>query len=72
MDFKIIKTDNNHPDFMELIKLLDEDLYQRYGDLQKEYDKHNKVDYIKDVLIIKSITVETFAFKQIFLSSNCM
>ena len=31
---------------------LDYDLNERYGELQKQYNKHNKVDYINDVVII--------------------
>lgn len=52
MDFEIIKTDSKNTDFLELIKLLDEGLVERYGELQKQYDKHNKVDFIKDVIIL--------------------
>ena len=37
---------------IKLIKLLDDDLNGQYGELQKQYDKHNKVDYINDVVII--------------------
>ena len=48
----ISKTDSNNVDFMKLIKLLDDDLNGRYGELQKQYNKYNKVDYIKDVINI--------------------
>lgn len=30
---------------------MDDDLGERYGELQKQYDKHNKTDYIKDVIV---------------------
>ena len=52
MSLKILNTDSKNIDFMKLIKLLDDDLNERYGNLQKQYDKHNKVDYINDVVII--------------------
>ena len=52
MSLKILNTDSTNIDFIKLIKLLDDDLNERYGELQKQYDKHNKVDYINDVVII--------------------
>lgn len=52
MDFEIVKTDSKNNDFIRLIKLLDDDLTERNGELQKQYDKHNKVNSINDVVII--------------------
>ncbi|MGN0145470.1 MAG: GNAT family N-acetyltransferase [Clostridium sp.] len=52
MNLKIVNTNSKNNDFKKLIKLLDEDLNERYGELQKQYDKYNKVDYINDVVII--------------------
>ena len=52
MNIKIIHTESKNADFIKLIKLLDDDLNGRYGELQKQYDKHNKVDYINDVVVI--------------------
>jgi GNAT superfamily N-acetyltransferase len=52
MNLEILKTDSENTDFIRLVKLLDEDLYKRNGGLQKQYEKHNKTDYIKDVVII--------------------
>ncbi len=52
MDCKIVKTNSKNDDFINLIKLLDDDLARRYGELQKQYDKHNKVDYINDVVVV--------------------
>ena len=52
MNIKIIHTDSRNKDFIKLIKLLDDDLNGQYSELQKQYDKHNKVDYINDVVII--------------------
>ncbi len=52
MNIKIICTDSKNEDFISLVTLLDMDLYERYGELQKQYKKHNKLDYIKDVVLI--------------------
>lgn len=52
MNIELLKTNSKNIDFIELIKLLDEDLGERYGELQKQYDRHNKVDYINEVIII--------------------
>lgn len=62
----VVKTDNKNNDFIKLIKLLDEDLNQRYGELQKQFDKHNKVDHINDVIIIykNNVPVSCGAFKE--------
>ena len=66
MDLEILKTDSQNTDFIKLIKLLDDDLEERYGELQKQYEKHNKVDYINDVLIIyiNRVPVACGAFKE--------
>jgi Acetyltransferases len=66
MSIEILKTDSENIDFLELIKLLDEDLNERYGELQKQYNKHNKVDYIKDVIVIskENEPVACGAFKE--------
>lgn len=52
MDMEIVMTDSQNVDFIKLIELLDEDLVGRYGDLQKKYKQHNKIDFIKDVVVI--------------------
>jgi GNAT superfamily N-acetyltransferase len=52
MDTKIVLTDSQNEDFIKLIGLLDEDLDGRYGELQKKYKQHNKIDFIKDVVVI--------------------
>lgn len=82
MCLKIINTDSTNTDFKELIKLLDDDLNSRYGELQKKYDKHNKVDYINDVVIIykdqipvacggfKKYSCDTIELKRIFVKKE--
>ena len=52
MSVEVLRTDNENNDFIRLIRLLDEDLEERYGLLQKQFDIHNKVDHISDVVIV--------------------
>lgn len=52
MNIEFLTTDKDNTDFIKLIKLLDEDLHGRYGELQNQYDKHNTVDFINDVVVI--------------------
>jgi ribosomal protein S18 acetylase RimI-like enzyme len=52
MAVEILRTDSKSLAFIELTKMLDEDLAERYGDLQQQYDKHNKVENTNTVIII--------------------
>lgn len=52
MSLKILNTDSRNSDFLNLIILLDADLTERYGDLQKEYEPHNNVDKMNDVVVL--------------------
>ncbi len=52
MSFAIVKTDSKNSGFIKLIKLLDEDLSKRYGEVQAQYEKHNKIDLINDVIVV--------------------
>ena len=82
MVLNVIKTDSKNIDFIKLIKLLDEDLNERYGELQKQYDKHNKPEFIKDVIIIykddvpaacgalKEYDDDTIELKRIFVTKD--
>lgn len=82
MVLNVIKTDSKNIDFIQLIKLLDEDLNERYGELQKQYDKHNKLEFIKDVIIIykddapaacgalKEYDADTIELKRIFVTKD--
>lgn len=49
---KIIRTTSANADFRKLVNALDEDLYQRNGDTQKQYDQYNKIDRIKHAVVI--------------------
>ncbi len=82
MVLNVIKTDSKNIDFIKLIKLLNEDLNERYGELQKQYDKHNKLEFIKDVIIIykddvpaacgalKEYDADTIELKRIFVTKD--
>jgi ribosomal protein S18 acetylase RimI-like enzyme len=79
---KTLNTDSKNKDFINLIELLDDDLNQRYGDLQKQFDKHNKLDYINDVVIIykdeipvacgalKEHNIDSIELKRIFVKNE--
>lgn len=71
MDIELLKTDNKNIDFIELTKLLDEDLWARYGDVQANYDKHNTIDYINEAIVIykNKLPVACGAFKEYSLDS---
>ncbi|PJI08134.1 MULTISPECIES: GNAT family N-acetyltransferase [Clostridium] len=82
-DYKLLNTDSNNIDFIKLIRLLDDDLNERYGELQKKYDKHNKVDFINDVVVIykdgkaaacggfKEHNTDSIELKRIFVRKEC-
>jgi Acetyltransferases len=79
MNIEIIKTDSKNADFIMLISELDKDLQERNGESQKQYDKHNKIDNINDVVVIsvdkepvacgafKEYDNETVELKRIFV-----
>ncbi|KJR45548.1 acetyltransferase [Desulfosporosinus sp. I2] len=66
MNVDILKTNSQNDDFVKLISLLDDDLDKRYGELQKQYEKHNGVAQINEVVIIyrNKIPVACRAFKE--------
>jgi putative acetyltransferase len=45
------RTNNQNPDFLYLIPLLDKDLRSRYNDLQDTYDQHNVIVNVDTVII---------------------
>jgi len=80
---KLIKTDNSHPDFVALVKLLDANLAISDGDQHDFYDQYNKIDTIKHVILtyidnqavgcgaIKEFDPQTMEVKRMFtLESN--
>jgi putative acetyltransferase len=48
---QIVRCDTENTDFKDLIYQLDLDLNNRYGELQIEYDKYNKIELIDAVVI---------------------
>ena len=48
---KIIRTDSDHQDFVELVKHLDADLAKRDGNEHSFYAQYNKIDKIKFVVL---------------------
>lgn len=66
MNIKILSTDNKNVDFIELTRLLDTDLWTRYGEMQAHYDKHNTIDCINEAIIIykNQIPAACGAFKE--------
>ena len=52
MSIKFIRTNSENTDFRKLIDKLDEDLYQRNGEVQLQYRQYNQVDSIDHVVVI--------------------
>lgn len=48
----LTRTDSSHTDFQNLVKLLDADLAIRNGDEHSFYDQFNKIDDIKNGIVI--------------------
>jgi putative acetyltransferase len=48
---KIIQRNWDHPDFRELISLLDGEFRERYGAVQDEYDRHNTTGPATTILV---------------------
>lgn len=71
MGLRILKTDSQNTDFLKLIKLLDDELNEQYGALQKQYNKHNQLANVNNVVIIykNEIPVACGAFKEYNLNT---
>ncbi|MBP2642751.1 MAG: acetyltransferase [Firmicutes bacterium] len=52
MIFEILITQSNNADFAKIVKLLDRDLSERNGELQNQYTQYNKMDHLRDVVIV--------------------
>ncbi len=80
---EIQRCDSTNTDFQNLIKLLDVELDERYGNLQKQYDVYNKIEFLETVVVAynENIPVGCGCFKRaddlnvemkrIFVRSNC-
>ena len=61
------RTTSSNPDFRPLTILLDQELYEKYGDLQSEYERYNQIVDIDTVVIAyrDGIAVGCGCFKQL-------
>jgi len=50
-DLALIRTNSEHPDFRQLVTLLDQDLAIRDGDEHAFYAQFNKIDSIREVVV---------------------
>lgn len=48
---KLIRTNSENPDFIDLVKLLDKELQIRDGDEHSFYAQYNKIDKLKNVVV---------------------
>ena len=49
---KLLRTDSSHQDFQSLVVLLDKDLKIRDGDEHEFYAQFNKIDHLKNVVVV--------------------
>jgi GNAT superfamily N-acetyltransferase len=52
MEVSLTRTTSENADFTNLIAALDDDLYARNGEAQLKYRPYNKVDMIKNVVVV--------------------
>ncbi len=64
---EITITNSLNKDFQKLISHLDNELYDRYGELQNEYNKYNKIEFNENVVIAynEEIPIGCGCFKRI-------
>ena len=80
---KLIRTNSENRDFIELVKLLDFDLAKRDGDEHSFFAQFNKIDRIKYVVVayekqtpvgcgaIKEFDKKTVEVKRMYTSTDC-
>lgn len=49
---KFTRTTSADADFRKMVNALDDDLNQRNGDIQRQYDQYNKIDKINHAMVI--------------------
>lgn len=49
---KIVRTNSDNPVFRNLVDALDADLNIRNGDIQRQYDRYNKIDNIDHAVVV--------------------
>jgi len=47
-----VRTNSNDSDFLDLIRLLDAELWQRYPEIHSQYEHHTRIDFIETVVIV--------------------
>jgi GNAT superfamily N-acetyltransferase len=80
---RLIRTDSDNHDFIELVKLLDADLAIKDGDDHSFYSQFNKIDNIRYVVVayedeepsgcgaIKEFEADTVEIKRMFVNPEC-
>lgn len=70
-NLSILKTNSGNADFAALVKLLDQDLLNRYGEKQSFFDQFNKTDHINHVVVayVDNVAAGCGAMKE--HSANC-
>lgn len=79
---RFFRTTSDHPDFRMMVRTLDEDLYQRNGETQKQYDQYNKIGHIQHAIVVyvdeqpigcgcfKKYDEQTIEIKRMFILSK--
>lgn len=49
---EFVRTTGDNADFRENVRALDEDLVQRNGETQKQYDQYNRIDSVRHAVVI--------------------
>lgn len=49
---RFLRTTSENPDFRAMVNALDEDLNVRNGEIQRQYDRYNKIDKIRHAIVI--------------------
>lgn len=49
---EFVRTTGDNADFRKMVRALDEDLVQRNGDTQKQYDQYNRIDSVRHAVVI--------------------
>ena len=82
MEIKIIETHSGDEGFLSLVKELDKDLNNRYGNLQDEYEQFNQVKSLTKVVLlqlnekpiacgaIKEINTDLVELKRVYVHEN--
>ncbi len=80
---EIQRCDSTNADFRNLIKSLDAELDERYGNLQKQYNVYNKIEFLETVIVayeentpvgcgcFKRADDLNVEMKRVFVRNNC-